>query len=468
MVRWDMAKREKTAAPVRVGDRTELTIESLVGGGEAIARLNGFTVFVPFAVPGDRLRARIISVKPGYARALIEEVLTPGPERVTPRCGVFTQCGGCQWQGLDYPGQVQWKTRVVAEALERIGGMDPAGLLAPTLPSPEPWAYRNKVHWAVGKRDGKWEVGLFEPRSHRIVDAETCAIQNPFNNRMLGIVRELLAAFDFQPYDETTGRGFLRSVFVKAGHQTGEVMLGIVTRQAAFPQAEAFVAAVRERVPEITTIVQNIHPEAGNKLLGHETLALYGPGVIQEQVGPLTFTISARSFFQVNSSAIELLYGEVAKAAQLDAAPRVIDAYSGTGSIALYLAAQGAREVIGLEIVPEATQDADANARRNGLEGKARFITGPVEKELPRLARSGVTADVLVLDPPRKGCEPEVLATVAAMAVPRLVYVSCNPQTLARDLKLLAEKGYRVKHVQPVDMFPQTAHVECCAVLERA
>jgi 23S rRNA (uracil1939-C5)-methyltransferase len=462
-----MAKRENTVAPVKVGDQTELTIESLAGGGEAIGRLDGFTVFVPFAVPGDRLRARVISVKPGYARALIEEVLTPGPERVTPQCGVFTQCGGCQWQGLDYAGQVQWKTRMVAEALERIGHLDPAGILQPTLASPQPWEYRNKVHWAVGKRDGKWEVGLFEPRSHRIVDAETCHIQNPFNNRMLGIVRTLLTEFDFAPYDEATGRGWLRSVFVKAGHKSGEVMLGIVTRTANFPQAEKFVATVLARVPEITTIVQNIHPEVGNKLLGNQTIALYGPGTINEHVGPLTFSISARSFFQVNSSAIELLYNQVVQAANLDQAPRIIDAYSGTGSIALYLAAQGASEVIGLEIVPEATKDADANARRNGLEGKTRFITGPVEKELPRLAKAGTRADVLVLDPPRKGCEPEVLDTVAAMAVPRIVYVSCNPQTLARDLKLLSEKGYKVTRVQPVDMFPQTAHVECCAVLEK-
>ena len=457
--------KNKATAPVKVGDRPELTVETLVAGGEAIARLDGYAIFLPYAVPGDRVRARVISTQKGYARALIEEVLSPGPARVAPRCPVFERCGGCQWQGLDYAGQVEWKTRTVAEALQRLGGLDPAGILEPTIPSPAPWHYRNKVHWAVSKQGDAWEIGLFEPRSHRIADAESCAIQSETNNRVLAAMRQLLPAFDFQPYDEQTGRGWLRSIFVKAGHRSGEVMLGLVTKTASFPEAERFVAEARALLPELTTIVQNLHPDPGNKLLGRETVALYGPGVIHEHVGPLTFTISATSFFQVNSATIDTLYDQVAKAADAERGPRVIDAYSGTGSIALYLAARGAREVIGLEIVEAATKDAEANARANGLEGKSRFIAGPVERELPKLAGSGIEADVVVLDPPRKGCEPEVLETVAKIKAPKLVYVSCNPTTLARDLKRLGELGYKTEKVQPVDMFPQTAHVECCATL---
>jgi 23S rRNA (uracil1939-C5)-methyltransferase len=462
-----MGKRDKGAAPVRVGDRRELEIEGLVGGGEAIARLDGFPVFVPYAVPGDKVRARVISTKPGYARALIEDVLAPSPARVEPECPVFAACGGCQWQGLGYADQVAWKTRLVAEALQRQGGLDPTGVLRPTLASPSPWHYRNKVHWAVGKQGGSWQIGLYEPRSHQIVDAPTCRIQGEANNRMLGVVRELLPQFGFEPYDEATGRGWLRSVFTKTGHGTGEVMLGLVTRTREFPQAQAFVAAVRERFPDVTTIVQNLHPEAGNKLLGRETVALYGPGVIRERVGPLEFTISAQAFFQVNAAAIELLYGEVARAAGLEDAPRVLDAYSGTGSIALYLAAQGASEVVGIEIVPQAVDDAKANAERNGLAQRARFLVGKVEDQLPKLLSAEGAPDVLVLDPPRKGCEPEVLEAVAKAGAPRVIYVSCNPVTLARDLKLLAPT-YVVESVQPVDMFPQTAHVECVAVLRKA
>lgn len=451
--------------PLRPGDRPELTIESLVGGGEALARYEGYTVFVPYGVPGDRVRARVISAKPGYARALLEEVLSPGPNRVRPECSAFGRCGGCQWQGLDYAGQLDWKTRLVAEALERTGGLDPAGVLRPTLASPSPWHYRNKVHWAIAKANGHWEIGLYEPRSHAIAEAPSCAIQNPALNRMLAVMRELLPRFDFALYDEASGRGWLRSVFAKAGHATGETMLGLVTRTASFPQEREFVAAVREALPELTTLVQNVHPEAGNKLLGRETRPLFGPGVIRECVGGLNYLISAQSFFQVNSAAIELLYDQVAQACELSSAPRVLDAYSGTGSIALYLAKRGAQEVLGLEIVPAATRDAAENAARNGLVDRARFVTGAVERELPKLVANGLAVDVVVLDPPRKGCEPEVLTAVARMRVPRIVYVSCNPATLARDLKLLAEAGYQTLHVQPVDMFPQTAHVECCALL---
>jgi 23S rRNA (uracil1939-C5)-methyltransferase len=476
-----MAKRDKAEreAPVRVGDRPTVTIDAMVGGGEAIGRVDGFPIFVPLAVPGDVVRARVISTKPGYARALIEELVTPGPGRQQAPCAVFGRCGGCQWQTLAYDDQVAWKTRIVAEALQRLGGIDPEGVLRPCLPSPSPWAYRNKVHWAVSKEKGKWRVGLYEPRSHVVVDAPSCGIQDDVNNRVLQALRELLALFDFPLYDEAKGTGWLRSAFAKRGHRTDELMLGLVTRTADFPEAERFVAEARKRLPELTTIVQNVHGKGGNKLLGPETLARFGPGVIRERVayGPagqaLTFAISAQSFFQVNAAAIELLYDQAARACGLPPegpagpAPTVIDAYSGTGSIALFLAARGAADVLGIEIVADATRDAAANAAANGLGTRARFETGAVEAVLPALAAQGDRPDVIVLDPPRKGCEPEVLAAVAAMAPARLAYVSCNPATLARDLKILAGLGYAVRRVQPVDMFPQTSHVECVARLER-
>ena len=476
-----MSKRMKAArpSPVQVGDQATVTIDALVGGGEAIGRIDGLPIFVPLAVPGDVVRARIISTKPGYARGLIEEVLTPGPGRQVPPCAVFGRCGGCQWQALAYDDQVAWKTRIVAEALQRLGGIDPAGVLAPCLPSPSPWAYRNKVHWAVAKEKGRWRIGLYEARTHVVVDAERCGIQDEVNNRVLAALRALLTQFDFAPYDERSQAGWLRSAFAKRGHRSGELMLGLVTRTAEFPEAERFVAEARARLPELTTVVQNVHPGGGNKLLGAETIARFGPGVVHERVayGPggeaLTFAISAQSFFQVNSAAIELLYDQAARACGLPPGgpegppPRVIDAYSGTGSITLFLAARGAADVLGIEIVPEATRDATANAEANGLAARARFQTGAVEAVLPRLAEAGERPDVIVLDPPRKGCEPEVLAAVAAMAPARLTYVSCNPATLARDLRILSGLGYAVRGVQPVDMFPQTAHVECVARLER-
>ncbi|MFN3430943.1 MAG: 23S rRNA (uracil(1939)-C(5))-methyltransferase RlmD [Candidatus Sericytochromatia bacterium] len=439
----------------------------MAGGGDAFARHDGYTLFVPYAVPGDRIRAKVISVKPGYGRALIEEVLEAGPARVVPRCPAFASCGGCQWQGLDYPGQVVWKTRLVAEALQRFGGIDPAGVLQTTIPSPEPWHYRNKVHWALSKKGKQWSIGLYEARSHQIVDAESCGIQSPLINDILAAVRIILTEFAIAPYDEATGRGWLRSIFAKAGHRTGETMLGLVTRTDDFPQRERFIATVRERLPQLTTLVQNIHPTAGNKLMGDTTLTLFGPGVIREHVGPLEFDISARSFFQVNSATIDTLYDQAAQAAGVGAGPRVVDAYCGTGSIALYLAAKGAKEVVGIEIVNSAVEDARASAARNGLSEKTRFVAGAVEEQLPQLVKEGLEADVVVLDPPRKGCDQSVLETVAAMKVPKVVYVSCDPTTLARDLKIMAGLGYRTERVQPVDMFPQTAHVESVATLVR-
>ena len=294
----------RPAGPLSVGDTPELTLEALVGGGEAIARVDGLPVFVPLGVPGDVVRARVISTKPGYARALISEVVSPGPGRITPPCAVFGRCGGCQWQALAYAEQVAWKTRLVAEALQRQGGIEPGPVLRDCLPSPSPWAYRNKVHWATGKEKGKWRIGLFEPRSHAIVDAAECAIQDAANNEALGVLRDLLYEFRVVPYDEAKDTGWLRSAFAKRGHRTNELMLGLVTRSAEFPQAEAFVAAARARLPGLTTIVQNVHPRRGNKLLGDETIALHGPGTIREQIGTgpngrvLTFAISASAVAQ--------------------------------------------------------------------------------------------------------------------------------------------------------------------------
>ncbi|MBO9541051.1 23S rRNA (uracil(1939)-C(5))-methyltransferase RlmD [bacterium] len=457
----------KQAVPVRVGDTLDLKLEALVGGGEAIARLDGFPIFVPLGVPGDRVRAKIVSTKPGYARAVVDAVITEGPERVAARCPLFGTCGGCQWQELDYERQLHWKREQVADALRRIGGFEVGDWLEPTLGMGDPWDYRNKVHWAIAKEGPTYRIGMYEPRSHRVVDVNHCHIQHPLNNEVLAFLHETLPRFGFEVYDEKTQRGWLRSAFAKAGHQTGELMIGLVTTRAAFPQAEAWVEAVRERFPHVVSIVQNVHAKPGNTLMGDETRVLWGKDHLTEQIGPLKFAISARSFFQVNSEQVEQLYALAADYLALRPEGRAADLYSGTGTIALYLASRGAGEVVGIEAIPEATRDAQANAARNGITN-VRFETGKVEERLPRLLATMGPLDGVVLDPPRKGCEPEVLAAIAKTEVPRLVYVSCNPATLARDLKILAEQGgYRLVRARPVDMFPQTAHVETVALLER-
>ncbi|MGE5708430.1 MAG: 23S rRNA (uracil(1939)-C(5))-methyltransferase RlmD [Bacteroidota bacterium] len=422
----------------------ELEIEGIVTGGEGIARHEGLAVFVPFAAPGDRVRAELISEKPSYARALIREIVEPGPGRIEPKCPAFGRCGGCQLQHLDYPAQLEAKRAIVQEAFRRIAHLDPS--IASVLPG-DPWHYRNKVHWAV---DGK-RIGLFEPRSHRIVEAYPCLIQHPLNNLVLDFFRRMLKEFPFVD---------LRSAFAKVGTHTDELMIGIVTRGEAFPQAE-WVAEVRTQFPGVRAIVQNIHPAPGNALLGKKTLVLWGKDEITERLGDLTYAVSARSFFQVNSLQAEVLYGEVARLAGLTGNELVYDCFSGTGSIALFLA-KHAREVVGIEEIPDATKNARRNAQLNGVEN-ARFLTGLVEDLLPGMA----CPDAVILDPPRKGCEPSVLDTLLATRPRRVVYVSCNPATLARDAALLCAGGYRLEEVTPVDMFPQTAHVECVAAFSR-
>lgn len=458
----------KPKPPVSAGDLVTLDLEGLVPGGEAIAHLGGFAVFVPGGVPGDRVRAEIISTKPSYGRALVKEVLVAGAQRTGARCPLFARCGGCQWQEVDYAAQLLWKRNIVEEALTRIGGFSKDTLVAPTLGMEDPWYYRNKVHWALGRdASGKLLIGLYEARSHRVVDVSHCYIQHPLNNLVLDFLRNTLPEFDFPLYDERTGKGWLRSAFAKAGHQTNELMIGLVTTRADFPLEAAWVERVREQFPGVTSIVQNIHPKPGNALMGDETRVLWGKDHLFEKIGPLTFAISARSFFQVNSEQVERLYDTAVAFADLKGGERIVDLYSGTGTIALYMAAKGAAEAIGIEVIPEATRDAIVNARLNGISN-ARFLTGKVEDRLARLLADTGAIDVAVLDPPRKGCEPSVVTAIARSGIPRIVYVSCNPATLARDLKgLVEEGGYHLEKVQPVDMFPQTAHVEAVALLTR-
>lgn len=457
----------KQAIPIRVGETLELTLEALVSGGEAIAHHQGFAIFVPLGVPGDRVRATVVSTKPGYGRATIQEVLSPGPEGTEVRCPLFGTCGGCQWQHVDYGRQRHWKHDIVADALRRIGGFAPDTWLEPTLGMEDPWYYRNKVHWAIALSGDQYQIGLFEPRSHRVVDVSHCYIQHSMNNEVLSFLRESLPSFGFDVYDEKTQKGWLRSAFAKAGHRTGELMIGLVTTREAFPKAEAWVAAVRERLPQVSSIVQNIHPKPGNALMGDQTRVLWGHEHLTEQIGPLKFAISARSFFQVNSEQAERLYGLAADYLDLKPQGRAVDLYSGTGTIALYLASRGAGEVVGIETIPEAIRDAEANARLNGIQN-TRFLVGKVEERLPKLLKELGNLDGAVLDPPRKGCEPEVIQAIAQSGIPRIVYVSCNPATLARDLRGLAEQGgYRILKARPVDMFSQTAHVEIVALLAR-
>ena len=433
-------------------ERMELELETIVPGGEAIAHHQGMAIFVPFGAPGDLVEVEVISTKPQYARALIKRIIKEGPDRVAPRCPFFGRCGGCQLQHLSYPAQLESKRGIVIDSLERLSKLEgfDREKVNPVLPG-DPWYYRNKVHWAI---EGK-AIGLYEARSHKVVEAPHCFIQHPLNNLVLDFLRKEIKNFGFP-------RDWLKSAFAKVGHHTDELMIGLVSSADAFSRQAEWSADIRDRFPEIRSIVQNVNKNPGNTLMGKKNLILWGKEAIHEKIGDLTFSVSPLSFFQVNSLQVEALYDEVARMAELSGKERVVDAYAGTGTIALFLAGR-ASEVVGIESVPEATRDAASNARSNGIKN-VRFLTGLVEERLGALTRE-FKPHVVVLDPPRKGCEAAAIQAIGEARPRRVVYVSCNPATLARDLSRLAEVGYRLDEVTPVDMFPQTAHVECVARL---
>ncbi|WP_374712599.1 23S rRNA (uracil(1939)-C(5))-methyltransferase RlmD [Symbiobacterium terraclitae] len=459
-----MSRQETAQSPVRPGQEISVTVHGLGSSGEGVARYEGLTIFVPGGAPGDRLLARVAEVKKNYARAALVAVEEPSPDRVAPPCPVVAECGGCQLQHIAYGAQLRLKRQQVVDALERLGKLSGV-TVHPTLGMEDPWHYRNKAQFPVGWRSGRVIAGFFAPGTHRIVDIEQCDIQHPLGNRIMAEVKALAGRYGVRIYDERTHTGVLRHVLARVGRGTGEAMAVLVTNGPDFPHGGEIARELMARIPALVSVVQNINPARTNVVLGRESRVLAGRGHITDYIGDLKFNISPVSFFQVNPAQTEVLYGKALEYAGLTGGETVVDLYCGIGTISLFLARQ-CREVIGIEWVEEAVADARENARRNEVHN-ARFIAGDAAVEMPRLAEEGVRADVIVLDPPRKGCDEPVLEAIAAVAPRRVVYVSCNPASLARDLGRLAGMGYRTVEVQPVDMFPHTAHVECVARVER-
>lgn len=459
-----MSKQETAQRPVRPGQEITVTVHGLGSSGEGVARYEGLTIFVPGGAPGDRLLARVQEVKKNYARAALVRVEEPSPDRVAPPCPVVGECGGCQLQHIAYAAQLRLKRQQVADALERLGKLSGV-TVHPTLGMADPWHYRNKAQFPVGWRAGRVIAGFFAPGTHRVVDIDQCQIQHPLGNRIMAEVKALAERYGVRIYDERTHTGVLRHVLARVGRGTGEAMAVLVTNGPDFPHGREIARELMARIPGLVSVVQNINPARTNVVLGRESRVLAGKEHITDYIGDLEFKISPVSFFQVNPAQTEVLYGKALEYAGLTGTETVIDLYCGIGTISLFLARR-CREVIGIEWVEEAVADARQNAALNGIQN-ARFIAGDAAVEMPRLAGKGVRADVIVLDPPRKGCDEPVLEAVARMAPRRVVYVSCNPASLARDLGRLAGMGYRTAEVQPVDMFPHTAHVECVARVER-
>lgn len=439
------------------GEIVQLHIEGLNSVGEGVGRLQGLATFVPYALPSEDIRARILEVKKTYARAMLVEILKPSAMRVKPPCPFYEACGGCQLQHVSYEGQLQEKRQRVADALQRIGGFQGLEVL-PTLPAKLPFRYRNKMQFPLGLgAGGKVLVGCYAKGTHQIIDANTCLIQKKGNDEIAQAMREIAQKLRLPIYNEDKHRGILRHVMGRMGMH-GEKMAVIVTATPNLPKGKQIVQMLRARVPGLVSIQQNIQTYHNNVILGRETRLLWGKPVIHDRMGSFVFSISPRSFFQVHTEQAEILYQKALEFANLTGVETVLDAYCGTGTITLFLAKQ-ARKAIGMEIVHSAIADAKKNARENQIKN-AEFFVGDAKNLMPRLYHQGLSPDVIVTDPPRAGCDTEVLQVFASMKPLRIIYVSCNPATLARDAKILRDLGYMPTCVQPVDMFPQTSHVE--------
>mgnify|MGYP000972882246 CR=1 FL=1 len=459
----EKTKRSAEMIPVRRGQVYEIRIERLGTSGEGVGRYENFTVFVPQALPNERVLTVIEEVKKTYARGRIQKILQESPARVTPLCEIYDECGGCQLQHLSYEEQLHAKRAQVVDALTHIGKL-PQILVNETLRADDTWNYRNKMQFPIGLHKGRLVVGCFAQGSHRIINTENCHIQRSANNELANTVREVAEKLHIPVYNEDTHKGILRHIVGRVGRR-GELMAVIVTATKQLPRAKDFVRLLRERLPHLVSVHQNIQTYRNNVIMGRDTELLWGRPTILDTLGRLNFHISPRSFFQVNTRQAERLYEQALTYADLHGTETVIDAYCGTGTITLFLA-QKARKVYGIEIVQPAILDARKNARDNHVKN-AEFIVGDATAVMPALYKQGIRPDVVVVDPPRAGCTEIVLRTFANMKPQRIVYVSCNPATLARDLAILKDLGYITQEVQPVDLFPQTSHVENVALLMR-
>lgn len=548
------APAAKAGFPVNKNDIVDVDVTDGMGQhGEGVGKLDGFTLFIQGALPGERVRVKVLKLKKKYGYAKLLEVLKPSPHRTEAPCPLFGRCGGCQLQHVRYEEQLRLKRQIVIDNLERIGKLqvqkagEPLGLsgvlaeseqrladaygaadqallsvdsagvgtgdgnaadadsnvsrpsigspadrlnvadqgedasaigeagegaegssgvvVHPTLGMKEPWHYRNKAQVPVGVENGRLLAGFYALGSHRIIDMDACLIQDEHNDQAIQTVKDLAQELGISIYDEENHRGLLRHIAVRKGFKTGEMMIVLVTNGRDIPKQDAWVQLIREQVPNVASICQNMNTKRTNVIFGEETRVLWGRDVIYDEIGDVRFAISARSFYQVNPVQTKVLYEKALEYAELSGKETVIDAYCGIGTISLFMA-RHADKVYGVEIVPEAVEDARRNALINDIRN-AEFEVGKAEEVLPAWQKQGIRADVIVVDPPRKGCDEALLETILQMKPKRVVYVSCNPSTLARDLRILEDGGYRTVEVQPVDMFPHTVHVESVSLMVR-
>lgn len=456
----------------RPKQKIHLHITGLTHAGEGVGRHNGMAVFVPGTLPGETVLAEVVDLKRSYARGGLLEILEQSPARRRPPCPHYASCGGCRLQHVDYAEQLKLKTGLVRDSLARLAGLGEVNVL-PALGMDQPWHYRNKAGFHAAVRDGKYELGYYEEGSRTLAGifreggspSEGCLLVDEELNELAAFIQKLL-----NKYGSTTGLNkrdgrFFRHVVLRKAAGSGEMMAVLVTASGQWPESKVFVSELLAAFPGLASIMRNINDASSGPVFGQQFITLAGQDHITDRLGGLSFRISPASFYQVNPAQTLVLYEKVLAYAALTGAETVVDAYSGVGTIALYLAGH-AKEVCGLEVDAQAVADARLNAALNQISN-VEFLAGEAEKILPELAAQGLRPDVIVLDPPRAGCNQAVLEAVADMSASRVIYVSCDPGTLARDLRFLTGRGCQVREVQPVDMFPWTRHVETVVCLDR-
>ena len=446
-------------------DLIDIIIEDIGSDGAGVGKADGFTLFVKDTIPGDRAKVKIMKMKKRYGYARLMELITPSPDRVQPPCPVARQCGGCQIQAMAYEKQLAFKENKVKNNLQRIGGLNPDSFeMEPICGMEQPFGYRNKAQFPIGRdKNGKIVAGFYAGRTHSIIANTNCSLGVPQNEQILKKVISWMETCHIEPYDETNGQGLLRHVLIRFGFTTKEIMVCLVINGRKLPKSRELSASLNE-IPGMTSITANINMERTNVILGKDLILISGKPYIEDYIGDIKYQISPLSFFQVNPVQTRNLYGKALEYAGLTGNETVWDLYCGIGTISLFLARK-AKKVYGVEIVPEAIADARNNAKINGIKN-AEFYVGKAEEVLPEKYRTeGIKADVIVIDPPRKGCDEALLDTIVKMQPQRVVYVSCDSATLARDLKYMKERGYEVEKGEAVDMFPMTVHVETVVML---
>ena len=453
-------------ALLKVGDTVNLSINALSSEGKGIGKHGGMTVFVQNALPDEAIIVKITKIMKTYAEAELVDVVAKSKHRVEPCCQAFGKCGACSLMHLDYECQLEWKRRFVSDAIERIGGLKEI-YVDPVIGTENEFHYRNKAVFPLGTERGKVVFGCYEQKSHRLVPLDDCLIQDAVSVSVMKILCRWANDFGIEPYDENTGRGLIRCGVIRTTH--GGTLVALVTANDRLPHKSELIQQLKEGIPTLKSVINNINPGRTSLTMGRRNVVLFGDETIRDRIGEMVFDVNIGSFLQVNPSQTIKLYNTAIDGLELSKTDKLTDLYCGIGTISL-IAAKRVASVIGIETVPSAVKDAKHNAVVNGINN-AEFLCGDVETLLPKLLGksgeniSGITA--LILDPPRKGVHASALQTIASSGIEKIAYVSCNPATLARDLKVLVAAGYRVLSVTPVDMFPMTHHVETVVLLSK-